>query len=788
MKSRKVLAVVVALMFSFCIGSVAFAADSGGTQPMYRLYNPNSGEHFYTASAGERDSISRVGWRYEGIGWTAPKKSNTPVYRLYNPNAGDHHYTTSKGERDVLVSVGWRYEGIGWYSSDAKSVALLRQYNPNAKAGAHNFTTSAAENNMLVSVGWRAEGIGWYGVNTTKPSSSSTGSTTTTSTTTTKESTYTIKYNANGGTGSMADQKLTWAPTKLSANTFTRTGYKFAGWKVTIDGIVYKYSDKATVTALTFYGKTLTFYAQWEKTDAATPTTKTYTVTFKDGLDGKTIKTEKVVSGKSATAPAAPTHTGYTFVKWDKAYNKVTSNLTVTATYKINTYIVTFKDGVDGKTITTQTVNYGASAKAPAAPAHSGYTFTKWDKAFSKVTGNMTVTAVYTKSSTPTPATYTVTFKDGVDGKTLKTEKVTSGKSATAPTPPAHTGYTFSKWDKTYSKVTSNLTVTATYKINTYTVTFKDGVDGKTISTQKVNYGASAKAPASPVHSGYTFTKWDKAYNKVTSNLTVTAVYTKDAPKTFKVTHYIALSNDAFSDNIYAHGKIMEHFDRKTNTFPLQQTVSEGNSATIINDEIINEYGSVYRLLGSYAVSASTGKKVNTSSINQDTNIIYVLKDDYWAWRQQWIRDNLDPSMTELQKVARIVYMMDTSYDYGQPGVGFPVWSWIKDYPAQGRRMWVAGKGVCQDAHGMLGDFLDDLGIKWESYRPWQTHIMNRVWIDGEIWTVDATPFSDRVSGGWIAQTGYLEELNKDQYNAWNDYHSGDLPSWIGTKQIITLF
>jgi hypothetical protein len=144
-------------------------ADAVSTQDMYRLYNPNSGEHFYTASIAERNSIIAAGWKYEGIGWTAPRKSNTPVYRLYSGT--DHHYTTSADERDNLVSLGWKYEGIGWCSDDAKGTPLYRQFNPNVNpsaprnnSGSHNYTTSKAENDNLVSLGWRAEGIGWYGV------------------------------------------------------------------------------------------------------------------------------------------------------------------------------------------------------------------------------------------------------------------------------------------------------------------------------------------------------------------------------------------------------------------------------------------------------------------------------------------------------------------------------------------------------------------------------------------------------------------------------------------------
>lgn len=130
--------------------------------PMYRLYNPNSGEHFYTKTISERDHLRSVGWRYEGIGWQAPASGN-PVYRLYNPNAGDHHYTLNAGERDHLKKVGWRYEGISWYSPSS-GTPLYRLYNPNAKAGAHHYTPITSERDQLKKLGWRYEGIAWYAV------------------------------------------------------------------------------------------------------------------------------------------------------------------------------------------------------------------------------------------------------------------------------------------------------------------------------------------------------------------------------------------------------------------------------------------------------------------------------------------------------------------------------------------------------------------------------------------------------------------------------------------------
>ena len=133
-------------------------------QEMNRLYNPNSGEHFYTAKAAEKDFLVQQGWQFEGTGWVAPGKSETPVYRVYNANGGEHHYTMNEKEKDALVGFGWTYEGIGWYSDDAKGVPLYREYNPNMKSCNHNYTANKGEHDYLVSHGWNDEGLAWYGV------------------------------------------------------------------------------------------------------------------------------------------------------------------------------------------------------------------------------------------------------------------------------------------------------------------------------------------------------------------------------------------------------------------------------------------------------------------------------------------------------------------------------------------------------------------------------------------------------------------------------------------------
>lgn len=138
---------------------------------MFRLYNPNSGEHFYTSSASEKQNLIDEGWNDEGIGWYAPLHSDTPVYRLYNPNGEEHHYTANEEEKENLVEAGWKDEGIGWYSDDDQTVAVYREFNPNQEANNHNYGISNEEHRLLVEQGWMDEGICWYGVDDQKVNS-----------------------------------------------------------------------------------------------------------------------------------------------------------------------------------------------------------------------------------------------------------------------------------------------------------------------------------------------------------------------------------------------------------------------------------------------------------------------------------------------------------------------------------------------------------------------------------------------------------------------------------------
>lgn len=218
-----------------------------------------------------------------------------------------------------------------------------------------------------------------------------------------------------------------------------------------------------------------TVYVKW--------TINSYTVTFMDGE--KMLETfPNVQHGDTVTAPEVPKKDGKTFIKWDKDFSKVTSDLTINAVYDVDTFTVTFKDGE--KVLETQTVEYEAAATAPDIARLSppeGMHFAKWDKDFSKVTEDIEVSAVYEINF------YTVIFKNGET--TLKIEKVKHGDSATPPNNPPDTPTAkFVGWDESFDNVTSDLIVNAKFETKKFTLTFIN-FDGTTVYTAEVEYGAS---------------------------------------------------------------------------------------------------------------------------------------------------------------------------------------------------------------------------------------------------------------------------------------------------------
>lgn len=134
--------------------------------------------------------------------------------------------------------------------------------------------------------------------------------------------------------------------------------------------------------------------------------------------------------------------------------------------------------------------------------------------------------------------TYTVRFYKYKEGTTykelLKTEIVNEGGSATAPTTPTRTGYTWNGWQpSTFNNIMEDLNVCGTWTIKSYTVRFYDfeGTGKTLLKTQTVNHGSSATAPYPlPTRSGYVFDGWDKPFSSIIGNLDVYGTWVEGSP------------------------------------------------------------------------------------------------------------------------------------------------------------------------------------------------------------------------------------------------------------------
>ena len=217
----------------------------------------------------------------------------------------------------------------------------------------------------------------------------------------------------------------------------------------------------------------------------------------------------------------------------------------------VTQYTVKFNDGTtDVKTVQIDENTAIGAENMPADPTKEGYTFDGWFDGETKitaetvVTGNIAATAKFTLIP---PTQYAVTFKDGET--TVDTVMVNKGETVTAekmPKAPEKTGYTFKGWFIGEDEFTGdtvvndNITVTAVYEINKYTVTFKDGENE--LGKADVDYNTAIGAenmPADPTKEGYTFDGWYDGETKITAETVVTGNITATAKfdvKSYQVT------------------------------------------------------------------------------------------------------------------------------------------------------------------------------------------------------------------------------------------------------------
>ena len=313
-------------------------------------------------------------------------------------------------------------------------------------------------------------------------------------------------------------------------------------------------------------------------------TAPTYTVTLH--ANGGTINNGNVTEytyGVGATLPTDVTRTGYTFKGW--YYNENLTGSPVTAIgdtetgnkeywakWEINQYTISF-DTNGGSEIAPITQDYGTKITAPADPTRKGYTFKGWDKEIPKTmpAENMTVKAQWEINQ------YAITF-DTNGGSEIAPITQDYGTNITAPANPTREGYTFIGWDRDIpvTMPAENITITAQWEINRYTITF-DTAGGSEIAPITQDYGTNITAPADPTREGYTFIGWDKAIPTTmpAENITVTAQW-KDSEKPTGEIKINENSWKAFLNNI-----TFGLFFKDTQTVTINAADNSGETVTV---------------------------------------------------------------------------------------------------------------------------------------------------------------------------------------------------------------
>lgn len=413
---------------------------------------------------------------------------------------------------------------------------------------------------------------GWTGSNGTTPSKSvsiskgSTGNKSYTANWTANK--YSVVFNSNGGSGTMSNQTHTYGSSlALTSNSFTRTGYTFAGWNTKADGTGTNYTNGQSVSNLvSSSGGSITLYAKW--------TLNTYSITYNlnGGSNPSTgVTTSYNVTSSTITLPT-PTRTGYTFGGWftssglsGTAVTTIASGSTGNKVYyaKWNLVNYTISYNLAGGSLANanpssynvETATFSLNTPTKLGYAFAGWTGTGLSSATTSVsiakgsTGNRSYTATWT------PNKYTLTFNANGGSVSEATRTVAFGSAyGTLPTP-KRTGYTFKGWftsasggtqvsSSTIMTSANGATIYAQWTVNNYTLTFNANGGSVSESSRSLAYGTSYGTLPTPSRTGYTFKGWFTASSggtQVTTTTTMgasnTTVYAQWTAINYKITY-----------------------------------------------------------------------------------------------------------------------------------------------------------------------------------------------------------------------------------------------------------
>lgn len=375
---------------------VIFSSECNKNYAAGRTYsgynNVTTHQNVTCTTCGGDGALNTTCTRCNGKGWNY-KCTNTNCAQNYD--AKWDHWTTESG-----------YNPVCYAAPNTYSV----KYNGNGNTGgsmsnsSHTYDTAKAltgngfTKNGYTFAGWATSSTGAvaYGNGASVKNLTTTNNGTVNLYAKWNAITYSVKYNANGGSGTMSNSSHTYDTAKtLTTNTFTRTGYTFLGWSTSSTATTATYADAASVKNLTATnGGTVNLYAVWQA--------HTYDVVYNanDGSGTMSNSNHTYDSAKTLTANAF-TRVGYTFLGWSTISTSTSAtytnqqsvkNLTATkngtvnlyAIWKANTYTITYDgNGATSGSMNKSTHTYDTDKNLTAnAFVKDGYEFAGWSTSY----------------------------------------------------------------------------------------------------------------------------------------------------------------------------------------------------------------------------------------------------------------------------------------------------------------------------------------------------------------------------------------------------------------------
>ena len=449
---------------------------------------------------------------------------------------------------------------------------------------------------------------------------------------------YTVSYNLDGGKWKDGETVETAkypesAPVSVTSNEPERSGYEFIDWTITepkTNPPEINTDETTDVKTFTMPAANVILTAQWKLIEAAKLSVeKTVTKVGETTVAAGNNTIPTAYPGDEIEWTITVTNSGnaagnFTLKETlsDITVKDITTNTevkpntngewsgTVAADERVSytvTYTVTEDDAEAGSLVNTVTMN-GTKEESDPVPTAMKYTVT-----YNLAGGKIGTDTTYTDSNSPyaEDATVTVAHDPTKEGHTFVDWTVTTDNTSVGA--PA-----INKTSNTFTMPAANVTLTATWTVNKYKVTYTDGVENeevfKDVVHNNVEYGTAIPAygTTDPERDGYTFTGWTPSVSGITTNsnmpaenVTFTAKWTPNTNTGYTVEYYYQNDNGTYPDTANVTD------DTRTGTTGTTASVTDADKADKEN--------------GKYTYDSSNATNVESGTIAADGSLTLKL-------------------------------------------------------------------------------------------------------------------------------------------------------------------